>query len=147
MKKLFLLLLMSISFINVSAQDFLSEEYSLTSSNLGLLCYLDVNYVNGQYIGVMPVPPEGLPTNLYPTGPGMPWYENYLGGSTINVVFHRYLPIDLGSYADGEDVIIEVPANKWVSAYGGITTNPSSGVRRCYYYCILRPQFEYDHFR
>ena len=145
MKKLILFLLMSISFISASAQHDPGYD-SLDSTNLGLLCYLDVNYVNGRYIGVMPVPSEGLPWGSRPNGPGMPWYENNLG-NTVDVVFHRSLPVDLESYANGVDITIEIPANKWLTSYGAITTNETDGIRRCFYYCILRPQFEYDHSR
>lgn len=146
MKKIILLLFSFLISVSLSAQETNTSEYPLTSSNLGFWCYLDVNYVNGRYVGVMPVPPEGIPWDSRPNGPGMPWYENQWSSSYVNVVFQRFLPIDLSTYAEGVDIIIEIPVNKWISSLGGTTTNPEYGIRQCYYYCILRPQFDYDHF-
>lgn len=143
MKKLFFVFAILLSFLNVRAQNEQRPERFPEGQCLGHwsdLTIMQSNISGNRVYCTIPVPPEGISIDMSPMGPGSPHFYNYLG-STVQIVFnYAILMADLETYAHGDEALVEIPVQKWLTSDGRYTTNRSEANinSTCYYYSVIR---------
>ena len=134
MKKVILLFL----FCLVSLVSFEAYCQSPSYTNLGTLCYININLrqtpvdSQGYYTFTIHTPQERI---CGVQGPGSPILINNLG-STVDLKIRR-MYIELAADGNNCEIPLEAYVEKWSTGWGNYTTSPTSGGAQCYYYIVL----------